>query len=77
VRARSDQKLERWNVIVEKKLARGVADGSLRAVAPRDVMLAIGAVISGMTLLRLTRPELDLASVWREVEEIFGRGIQP
>jgi len=75
VRARSEQKQERWNAIVERQLARGVQDGTLRAVAPEDVTLAIGAAISGLTLLRLTNPDLDLASVWRLVEEIFGRGI--
>jgi TetR/AcrR family acrAB operon transcriptional repressor len=76
VRVRSEEKQERWNAIVERQLARGVAQGTLRAVVPEDVTLAIGAAISGLTLLRLTHPELDLASVWRLMEEIFGRGIR-
>jgi len=75
VRARSEQKQERWTALIEKQLARGVAEGTSRALAPRDVTLAIGSAISGLTLLRLTRPEIDLSSVWREVEEIFARGL--
>ncbi|MFI5316926.1 MAG: TetR/AcrR family transcriptional regulator [Myxococcota bacterium] len=76
VRARSDRKQERWNAIVEQQLARGVADGSLRALAPEDVTLAIGAVITGFTIMRLTRPDLKLGSAWRAAEEILGRGIR-
>jgi AcrR family transcriptional regulator len=75
VRVRSEQKQERWNAIVEKQLARGVAEGTLRALAPEDVTLAIGAAITGLTLMRLTRPDLPLDSVWSALEEIFGRGI--
>ena len=76
VRARADQKQERWTAIVERQLARGVAEGTARPVAPQDVVGAIGAVIGGLTLMRLTRPDLDLSSVWREVEEILVRGIR-
>ncbi len=76
VRVRSEQKQERWNAIFEKQLARGVAEGALRPIAPQDVTLAIGAAITGLTLMRLTRPDLKLDSVWRAVEEIFGRGIR-
>jgi TetR/AcrR family transcriptional regulator, acrAB operon repressor len=75
VRARSEAKQERWNAIVEQKLARGVAEGSVSTLAPQDVALAIGAAIAGLTLLKLTRPELPLDSVWRTVEEIFARGL--
>jgi len=76
VRARSDQKQERWNTIVEKHLARGVADGTLRPFAPQDVTMAIGAAIAGLTLLRLTRPDLRVDSVWAALEEIFGKGLE-
>src|SRR5262249_15763297 len=75
VRQRSEEKVERWNTVVEEKLARGMGDGSLRALAPPDVTLALGAAIAGLTLMRLTRPELPLASVWRALEEIFGQGL--
>jgi TetR/AcrR family acrAB operon transcriptional repressor len=76
IRARSEQKQERWNTIVEKHLARGVAEGRLRPFAPGDVTLAIGAAIAGLTLLRLTQPELPLDSVWPVLEEIFGKGLE-
>jgi len=77
LRSRTDEKQERWTSLVEKHLARAVAEGSARAVAPQDVVGAIGAVIAGLTLLRITRPDLPLDTVWREVEEIFARGLEP
>lgn len=77
VRSRSDEKQERWTSLVERHLVRGVADGTARDVKPEDVIGAIGAVIAGLTLMRLTRPDLPVASVWREVEEIFARGLAP
>jgi TetR/AcrR family acrAB operon transcriptional repressor len=76
VRARSDHKVERWNSVVEKHFARGVAAGNLRDLPAQDVTLAIGAAIAGLTLMRLTRPDIELSSVWRAVEEIFDRGLQ-
>ena len=76
VRVRSEQKVERWNGVVERQLAKGMADGSLRAFAPEDVTLAIGAAIAGLTLMRLTRPDLPLASVYRALEEIVARGLE-
>ncbi|HTO52797.1 MAG TPA: helix-turn-helix domain-containing protein [Myxococcota bacterium] len=75
LRTRAEDKQERWNAIVEEKLARGVADGVVRPFTPSDVTLAIGAAVAGLTLFRLTRPELPLDSVWRAVEEIFDRGL--
>ncbi|HTO06541.1 MAG TPA: helix-turn-helix domain-containing protein [Myxococcota bacterium] len=76
IRARTEQKQERWNTIVEKHLARGVAEGRLRPFAPGDVTLAIGAAIAGLTLLRLTQPDMKLDSVWSVLEEIFGKGLE-
>src|SRR5262249_35035295 len=75
LRTRAEDKQERWNAIVEAKLARGVADGDVHALAPSDVTLAIGAAVAGLTLIRLTRPEIPLESVWRAIEEIFSRGL--
>src|SRR5262249_17474404 len=75
-RLRSEQKHERWNTVVEQQLARGVAEGRLRPFAPADVTLAIGAAIAGLTLLRLTQPEIKLDSVWSVLEQIFGRGLE-
>lgn len=76
VRSRSDEKQERWTSLVEKHLARAVAEGSARPIATQDVVGAIGAVIAGLTVMRLTRPELPVASIWRELEEIFARGLR-
>ena len=76
IRARSEQKQERWNTVVEQKLAQGVAEGRLRPFAPGDVTLAIGAAIAGLTLFRLAQPEMNLDSVWPVLEEIFGKGLE-
>jgi TetR/AcrR family transcriptional regulator, acrAB operon repressor len=75
--ARSEKKLATWNQVVQEQLARGLADGSLRPAAAETISLVIGATIGGLTLTRLTRPDLDLAAAWKEAEEIFWRGLRP
>jgi AcrR family transcriptional regulator len=76
IRVRAEQKQEVWNAAVQAQLARGVAAGKLRPVAAHDVMLVIGATISGLMLHKLMRPELDLEAAWRAAEEIFWRGLE-
>jgi hypothetical protein len=60
---------------MEKHIARGIADGSLRPVSAGEVGLVIDATIDGLMLAKLMRPELDLEAAWTAAEEIFLRGI--
>lgn len=76
IRMRAEQKQEVWNAAVQAQLARGVAAGKLRPVAAQDVLLVIGATISGLMLQKMMRPELDLEAAWRTAEEIFWKGLE-
>jgi hypothetical protein len=75
IRVRADRAHGVWKAAVEKQIARGVADGTLRPVAAADVGLLIDAAIDGLMLAKLMRPELDLEGPFRAAEEIFWRGI--
>jgi AcrR family transcriptional regulator len=75
IRVRADRAHGVWKAAVEKQIARGVADGTLRPMAAADVGLLIDATIDGLMLAKLIRPELDLEGPFRAAEEIFWRGI--
>ncbi len=75
IRVRAERAHGLWKQAVERLIARGVADGSLRAMPAAEVALVIDATIDGLMLAKLTRPELDLDSTWRVAEEVFWRGI--
>jgi len=75
IRVRAERAHGVWKVAMEKQIERGVADGTLRPVAPADVGLLIDATIDGLMLAKLMRPELDLEAAWSAAEEIFWRGI--
>ncbi len=75
IRVRAERAHGVWKAAVEKQIARGVAEGTLRPVAAGDVGLVIDATIDGLMLAKLMRPELDLEAAWRAAEEIFWRGI--
>jgi len=75
IRVRADRAHGVWKAAVEKQIARGVADGTLRPVAAADVGLVIDATVDGLMLAKLMRPELDLEGPFRAAEEIFWRGI--
>ena len=76
IRERADHAQSVWKSAVEKQIARGVADGTLRPVATGEVVLLLDATIDGLMLAKLMRPELDLEAAWRAAEEIFWRGLQ-
>jgi len=76
LRARSEKKQKTWNAVVHEQLARGVAAGELRAADAQDIALVIGSTVAGLSLIRLTQPDLDLRSAWRAAEEILWRGLQ-
>ena len=75
IRVRAERAHGVWKAAVEKQIARGVAEGTLRSVAAGEVGLVIDATIDGLMLAKLIRPELDLEAAWRAAEEIFWRGI--
>jgi AcrR family transcriptional regulator len=75
VRERAEHKQDIWTAAVRAQIERGVATGKLRSVAAEDVALVIGATISGLMLVKMMRPDLDLAAAWKAAEEIFWRGI--
>jgi len=75
IRVRAERAHGVWKAAVEKQIARGVAEGTLRPVEAGEVGLVIDATIDGLMLAKLMRPELDLEAAWRAAEEIFWRGI--
>ena len=75
IRVRAERAQGAWKAAVEKQIARGVAEGTLRPVAAAEVGLLIDATIDGLMLAKLMRPDLDLDSAWRVAEEIFWRGL--
>jgi len=75
IRSRKKRVHGLWAQAVERLIAKGVADGSLRPMPANEVALVIDATIDGLMLAKLLRPELDLDSTWRAAEEIFWRGI--
>jgi TetR/AcrR family acrAB operon transcriptional repressor len=77
IRVRAERAHGVWKAAVEKQIARGVAEGTLRSVAASEVGLVIDATIDGLMLAKLMRPELDLEAAWRAAEEIFWRGLKP
>ena len=77
IRVRAERAHGVWKAAVEKQIARGVADGTLRSVAAGEVGLVIDATIDGLMLAKLMRPELDLEAAWHAAEEIFWRGLKP
>ena len=76
IRVRAERAHGAWKAAVEKQIARGVAEGTLRRVAAGEVGLLIDATIDGLMLAKLMRPDLDLDSAWRAAEEIFWRGLR-
>ena len=76
IRVRADRAHGVWKAAVEKQIARGVADGTLRPVAAGGVGLVIDATIDGLMLAKLIRPELELEAAWCAAEEIFWRGLR-
>jgi len=62
--------------VLHEQLARGVAAGELRAADAQDIGIVIGSTVAGLSLIRLTQPELDLRSAWRAAEELLWRGLQ-
>jgi AcrR family transcriptional regulator len=75
IRVRAERAHGVWKAALEKQIARGVADGTLRPVAAAGVGLVIDATIDGLMLAKLMRPELDLEAAWLAAEEIFWRGL--
>ena len=75
IHARSERKQKTWNAVVHEQLARGVAAGELRAADAQDIALVIGSMIAGLSLIRITQPELELRSAWRTAEAILWRGL--
>ncbi len=75
IRIRAERAHGVWKAAMQKQVARGVADGTLRPVAAATVGLLIDATIDGLMLAKLMRPELDLEAAWSAAEEIFWRGI--
>jgi len=75
IRVRAERAQGVWKATMEKQIARGVAEGTLRPVAAGEGGLVIDATIDGLMLAKLVRPELDLDSAWRVAEEIFWRGL--
>jgi len=75
IHARSERKQKTWNAVVQEQLARGVAAGELRAADAQDIALVIGSMIAGLSLIRITQPELELRSAWRTAEELLWRGL--
>ena len=75
IRVRAERAHGVWKAAVEKQIARGVAEGTLRSVAASEVGLVIDATIDGLMLAKLTRPDLNLEAAWRAAEEIFWRGL--
>jgi AcrR family transcriptional regulator len=75
IRVRAERAHGVWKAAMEKHIARGIADGSLRPVSAGEVGLVIDATIDGLMLAKLMRPELDLEAAWTAAEEIFLRGI--
>ena len=76
IRERAERKMDRWAQVLAEHLERGIAAGELQPIAARALLLVIGGTISGLTLAKLSQPDLDLAPVWRAAEEIFARGIR-
>ena len=76
IRARQERKQKTWNAVLHEQLARGVAAGELRAADAQDIGIVIGSTVAGLSLIRLTQPELDLRSAWRAAEELLWRGLQ-
>ncbi|HXZ86164.1 MAG TPA: TetR/AcrR family transcriptional regulator [Myxococcota bacterium] len=76
IRARQERKQKTWNAVLHEQLARGVAAGELRAADAQDVAMVLGSIVAGLSLIRLTQPDLDLRSAWRAAEEILWRGLQ-
>lgn len=75
IRVRAERAHGVWKAALEKQIARGVADGTLRPIAAADVGLLIDATIDGLMLAKLIRPELDLEGAFRAAEDIFWRGV--
>ena len=66
IRARQERKQKTWNAVLHEQLA---ADA-------QDIGIVIGSTVAGLSLIRLTQPELDLRSAWRAAEELLWRGLQ-
>ena len=75
IRVRAERAHGVWRAAMEKPIARGVADGTLRAISAAEVGLLLDAMIDGLMLAKLMRPELDLDAAWTAAEEIFWRGM--
>ncbi len=75
IRVRAERAHGVWRAALEKQIARGVAEGTLRPVPAAEVGLLLDATIDGLMLAKLMRPELDLEAAWTAAEEIFWRGM--
>jgi AcrR family transcriptional regulator len=75
IRVRAERGHGVWKAALERQIARGVASGALRPVPAGEVALLLDAMIDGLMLAKLMRPELDLEPAFAAAEEIFWRGI--
>lgn len=57
-------------------IERGVKSGEFRAVDPGHVALGFAAILDGLKLHQVLRPELDISAAWRETVDLLLRGLE-
>lgn len=67
---------QQWLDLIVPLLERSIAEGKLKPVDPRQLVISLMALFDGLILIQAFRPELDVQTTWRSSLQMFLEGIR-
>lgn len=67
---------QQWLDLIVPLLERSIAEGKLKPLDPRQLVISFMALFDGLILLQAFRPELDVQTTWRSSIQMLIDGIK-